>query len=86
MSLVSQVPDNEANDSTLNPVLSFLECCIECPARAAQWVACVVTLAALAIVTVAGLTGAVAGVGLAIVYAGSCWALWLYLSSRERQR
>ena len=85
MALAHEMPVKEANRSALNPVLSFVQCCIENPARAARGVASVVSLAAVAILALSGLTGTVTGVGLAIFYAGSCWALALYLRSRERQ-
>ncbi|MEE4187585.1 MAG: hypothetical protein V2I76_03955 [Roseobacter sp.] len=85
MSLTPNLPEDDYAGALVTPLLSFVALCIEAPAKAAQAVAVVLSLAALMITLLAGMMGAVAGAGLALLYAGSGWALSLYLKSKHRK-
>ena len=84
MTYAPQRDGNEVYQGGFNPLLRGLECCIETPARAALWIAVGVTLAALVIVALAEVAGTATGLGLALLYAGSCWALALYVRTRAQ--
>ncbi len=78
-------PTEKAVSTLLDVVLGLVAGLIETPTQTARRVATVVTVAAAAITGGAALLGlgSAAGLGLGMVYAGSCWALWLYLSTKR---